>query len=75
MLTKQGLEFMLRITDFFGGRWEDPGWGQQPINQVLVMLSAHTMAEGIEDDKARREVQGPLEKAIAGTAQRIVRQG
>ena len=74
-MTKQGLEFMLRITDYFGGRWEDPGWGQQPINQVLVMLSAHTMAEVIEDDKARREVHGPLEKAIAGTTQRIIRQG
>lgn len=75
MLTKQGLEFLLRITDYFGGRWEDPGWGQQPINQVLVMLSAHTMAGGIEDDKARREVQGTLEKAIAGAAQKIARQG
>jgi hypothetical protein len=75
MLTKQGLEFLLRITDYFGGHWEDPGWGQQPINQVLVMLSAHTLAGGIEDEKARQEVQGPLEKAIAGAAQRIVRRG
>ncbi len=75
MLTKQGLEFLLRITDYFGGRWEDPGWGQQPINQVLVMLSTHTLAAGIEDEKARREIQAPLEKAIAGATQRIIRQG
>lgn len=75
MLTKQGLEFLLRITDFFGGRWEDPGWGQQPINQVLIMLSAHTLAGGIEDEKARGAVQGTLEKALANTAQKIVRQG
>ena len=75
MLTKQGLEFLLRITDYFGGRWEDPGWGQQPINQVLVMLSAHTLAGGIDDERAREEVQGTLERAIAGAAQRIVRRG
>lgn len=75
MLTKLGLASILRITDFFGGHWEDPGWGQQPLNQVLVMLSAHTLAGGIEDEKARREVQLPLEKAIAGAAQRIARQG
>lgn len=74
MLTKQGLEFLLRITDYFGGHWEDPGWGQQPINQVLVLLSAHTLAGGIEDERARQEVQGPLERALANTAQRIVRQ-
>lgn len=75
MLTKQGLAAILRITDYFGGHWEEPGWGQQPLNQVLVMLSAHTIAGGIEDEKARSAVQGPLEKAIAGAAQKIVRQG
>jgi hypothetical protein len=38
MLTKEGLEFLLRITDYFHGHWEDPEWGKRPINQVLLSL-------------------------------------
>ena len=73
MLTKAGLEFVLKLTDFFHGHWEDPGWGQRPTNQVLIMLSAHTLANGIEDPEARRQVQGTLEKSMADAAQKIAR--
>ncbi|MGQ0444071.1 MAG: hypothetical protein ACT4O2_02820 [Beijerinckiaceae bacterium] len=73
MLTKEGLNFLLRITDFFGGHWEDPGWGQKPINQVLIMLSAHTLVGGISDKETQRQVQAALERALADTAQKIVK--
>ena len=73
-MTRQGLKFLLRITDYFDGHWEDPDWGQQPVNQVLVMVSALTLVDGIEDESTRNAVQQPLERAIAGAAMRIARE-
>jgi hypothetical protein len=73
MLTKAGLEFLLRITDYFGGHWEDPGWGQKASTQILLMTAVHELAEGIHQDAVRREVTSVLEKAIAETAQKVVK--
>ena len=72
MLSKDGLEFLLRITDYFHGHWEDPEWGRRPINQVLVLLSAHTLANGIADPESRAAIQGSVEKAMATAAQKVV---
>jgi hypothetical protein len=73
MLTKEGLEFLLKITDYFKGHWEDPDWGQKPINQVLITLSAHTLAGGIAETKAQRQVQEAIEKAMTDAAQQVVK--
>jgi hypothetical protein len=73
MLTKEGLEFLLRITDYFKGHWEDPGWGHKPINQVLILVSARTLANGIADADARRQVQTSLDKALVQANQQIAR--
>ncbi len=73
MLTKESLDFLLRMTDYFNGKWEDPEWGKRPINQVLISLSAHTMAIGIADIKARNKIQGNIEKVITEAAQKAVK--
>jgi hypothetical protein len=73
MLTKEGLEFLLKLTDYFKGHWEDPGWGQKPINQVLILLSAHTLADGIAETGAQRQVQAAIEKAMTDAAQRAIK--
>jgi hypothetical protein len=73
MLTKEGIEFLLKITDYFKGHHEDPGWGQKPINQVLMLLSVHTLAGGIAEPEAQRQVQAALEKAMADAAQKVVK--
>lgn len=73
MLTKAGLEFLLQITDYFHGHWEDPEWGKRPINQVLVLLSTHTLANGVANPEARAAVQGTIEKAMAEAAQQVIR--
>jgi hypothetical protein len=73
MLTKEGLEFLLKITDYFKGHWEDPGWGQKPINQVLMLLSVHTLAGGIAETEAQRQVQAAIEKAMTDAAQQVVK--
>lgn len=72
MLTKEGLEFLLRITDFFHGHWEDPEWGKRPLNQILLMLSTHMLAGGIADSALRQQIQEAAAKGIAETAQSLL---
>lgn len=31
MLSKQALDFILHVTDYFKGHWEDPEWGRRPV--------------------------------------------
>jgi hypothetical protein len=73
MLNKESLDFLLRITDYFNGKWEDPEWGKRPINQVLIALSTHTMANGIADIDARSKIQNNIEKVMAEAAQKAVK--
>jgi hypothetical protein len=73
MLTKEGLDFILHITNYFHGHWEDPGWGRAPLNQVLIQLTAMTLAEGIEDAGVRADLQGALGKGVANAAQAVAR--
>ncbi len=75
MLTKEGLEFLLRMTDFFNGHYEEPigPLGPKAIHQVLILLSAHTWAGGITDTEARRQVQATIEKTMAEAAQRATK--
>jgi hypothetical protein len=36
MLSAAARDFMLHVTNYFHGHWEDPEWGKRPVNQVLV---------------------------------------
>jgi hypothetical protein len=73
MLTREGLKFLLRITDYFDGHWEDPGWGQLSTNQILALLSVREWASGIEEADVRQRIQGVVDKAIANIAQKVAR--
>ena len=73
MLTREGLKFLLRITDYFDGHWEDPGWGQLHTNQILALLSVHEWANGIEEAAVRQRIQSVVNTAIANAAQRITK--
>lgn len=72
-MTKEGLKFLLRITDYFDGHWEDPGWGQLQTNQVLALLSVREWADAIADADVRQRIHGVVDKAIANAAQKIAR--
>jgi hypothetical protein len=74
MLSKKGLEYLLRITDYFHGHWEDPGWGRRPENQVLILTSVHTLAGGIENAATRRQVQGLVQEAMTKASQEFVKE-
>ncbi|HEX2835585.1 MAG TPA: hypothetical protein VHW00_21410 [Thermoanaerobaculia bacterium] len=72
-MTREQLKFILQLTNYFDGHWEDPDWGTRPLNQVLALVGAHTFAEGIADVKTREAVQSPIATSIVDVAQRFAR--
>ncbi len=71
MLTKEGLQFVLRLTDYFGGHWEDPSWGRRAVNQTLLLTSIGTLVEGVADEEARRALQTAVARATVGAARGV----
>ena len=69
MLSKAGLDFILHITNYFHGHWEDPEWGRMPVNQLLIGVAIRELAEGIGDATIRGQVQTAANKAIAKNSQ------
>ena len=64
MLTQAGRDFILHITNYFHGHWEDPEWGKMPVNQLLVGLALRELANGIDDAKLRGQIQSAANEAI-----------
>lgn len=64
MLTREQLKFILAVTDYFHGHWEDPEWGRR-INEVLKKINVHIAANEIEDNDLRVAIQGLVEKNMA----------
>lgn len=73
MLSKEAREFILRITDYFRGHWEDPEWGRRPVDQVLINLTIHELANTITDEETRRQIQGAVERTLERSALEMVR--
>jgi hypothetical protein len=61
MLTREQLRFILTVTDFFHGHWEDPEWGRR-INEALKKVNVYLAASEIEDKDMRVAIQGLVEK-------------
>ena len=73
MLSKEALEFILNITDYFHGHYEDPGWGRLPSSQILVAVAIRELAAGIHDDEHRAQIHAASDKVIAKNSQVIGR--
>ncbi len=71
MSSKSRLDFILQITHYFGGRWEDPNWGKDTLGQILIMTAIHELASKISDTKVRSEIQNSAVRSISQTAQNI----
>jgi hypothetical protein len=71
MLTKAGRDFILHITNYFHGHWEDPEWGKRPVNQVLIALALSELAEGIQDTAVRGQIQKATNETIARNTQQV----
>jgi hypothetical protein len=73
MLSKAALDFLLRITDWFHGHWEDPEWGKLPGSQILIAVALRDLASGIQDGESREAIQSVTDKVIAKNSQVIAK--
>ncbi len=64
MLSKTALDFILRLTDWFHGHWEDPEWGKRPTSQVLIAIAVRELAAGIQEAELRSQIQATADKVI-----------
>ena len=71
MLSTAARDFILHITNYFHGHWEDPEWGKRPVNQVLVGLTIRELASGLEDASLRRQIENAASEAIAKNTQQV----
>ncbi|CAH1189633.1 conserved hypothetical protein [Candidatus Nitrotoga sp. BS] len=74
MLSKSARDFILHITNYFHGHWEDPEWGRRPVNQILVSLAIRELANGIQDSEAREQIHTISDKVVSINAQRVVKE-
>ena len=74
MLSKSARDFILHITNYFHGHWEDPEWGRRPVNQILVSLALRELANGIQDSEAREQLHTITDKIISINAQRVAKE-
>ncbi len=51
------LAFLLWVTDFFHGHWEEP---IGPLGETAIKMAIHELAKGIKDTKARKLIQGAV---------------
>ncbi|MES2105388.1 MAG: hypothetical protein V4634_15305 [Pseudomonadota bacterium] len=73
MLTKAARDFILHITNYFHGHWEDPEWGRMPVNQLLIGLAVKELANGINDVELKGHIQSAAEKVVAKNSQSVAR--
>lgn len=73
MLSKAALDFILHITDYFHGHWEDPEWGKLPVNQLLMGLAIRELASGIQDPEVRSQIHAAADRVVAKNSQAAAR--
>ena len=69
MLSKTTLDFILRLTDWFHGHWEDPEWGKRPTTQILIALAVRDLANGIQDTELRAQIHIAADKIVVKNSQ------
>jgi len=74
MLSKNVLDFILRLTDWFHGHWEDPEWGKRPTSQILIALAVRDLSSGIQDVEFRGQIQAAADKVIVKNSQAVTKQ-
>jgi hypothetical protein len=67
------LDFILRLTDWFHGHWEDPEWGKQPASQILIAVAIRELASKVHDADLRGQIHAATDKAIAKNSQQFAK--
>lgn len=73
MLTRDNLDFLLKVAQFLHDHWESPDWGRQPLNQSLILLATQSLAQGIDDPATRSQILKLLDRALNSDDPRSVR--
>jgi hypothetical protein len=73
MLSKAALEFVLRLTDWFHGHWEDPEWGKRPTTHVLIAVAVRDLAMAIRDAGLRGRIHAATDEIIIRNSQAATR--
>lgn len=73
MAKSSRLDFILRLTDYFQGHWEDLGWGRLPGTQVLIALAVDELSTRISDAGLRSQIQSAAKQVVAKNAGSIVK--
>ena len=69
MSYKSRLDFILHITNWFGGRYEpDAGGPEGPLDQLLIGIVIRAWASNLEDVEARQQIFDITEKVISKNA-------
>lgn len=71
MLSKDRLDFIAHLTDWFRGHLEDQGWGKRSATQILVALAVRDLAEGIQDAELRGQIHAAADEVIVRNSQTI----
>ncbi|MCL2161813.1 MAG: hypothetical protein FWH56_08040 [Betaproteobacteria bacterium] len=74
MRSQEDMDFILSITDWFNGRWEDPDWGKRPTTQILVALVVRELAMVIQDAELRGQIHASVDKVIINSGQIAIKQ-
>jgi hypothetical protein len=68
------LQWMLNHEWWRLGIGEDPHWGQQPTDQIVILTAIHDLAKRITDQKVRKEVQATIANGMANVVKRMVKE-
>lgn len=72
MSFKSRLDFILHLTNWFGGRYEpDAGGPEGPLDQLLTGLVIRAWAGNLQDVEARQLIFEVTEKVISKNAQGV----
>ncbi|MGJ0484323.1 MAG: hypothetical protein ACR65R_07300 [Methylomicrobium sp.] len=73
LIKKSSLDFILHLTDYFHGHWEDLGWGRLPSTQILIAIAVRELASGIQDEEFRSQIYAVADKVVALNSQAFTR--
>ncbi|MDR3086334.1 MAG: hypothetical protein LBU45_00025 [Azoarcus sp.] len=74
MLSKTAQDFILHVTNWFHGHWEDPEWGRHPATQIVIGLTLRDLATTLEDTELRAQIQAAADKIVAKNSQVLIKQ-
>jgi hypothetical protein len=68
---KSRFDFILHITNYFHGHWEDPNWGRRASDQILIATTIAELASRISDDKVKAQILDASDQVVSKSASHV----